>query len=63
MEPGENPRLCLGVEVHQAVAADQQVHARDRGVLDQVVPAEDDRPPELFVEGEPILLALEVPLQ
>ena len=60
---GQHLRLGLGVEVHQGVAADQQVDARDRGVLDQVVPAEDDRPSELLVEGEPILLPVEVPLQ
>jgi hypothetical protein len=43
VEAGEDPRLRLGVEVHQRVAADQQVDARDRRVLDQVVPAEDHR--------------------
>ena len=63
MEARQNPRLGLGVEVHQAVAADQQVHPGDRRVLDQVVAAEDHRAPQLLVEDVPIVLALEVLLQ
>ena len=37
----EDLRLGLGVEVHQRVAAGEQVDVGDRGVLDQVVAPED----------------------
>src|SRR5215471_2086241 len=42
MEAGEDAGLRLGVEIHQRVAADEQVEARDRRVLDEVVSPEDD---------------------
>ena len=50
VEPVEDPGLGLGVEVHQGVAAGQQVDPRDRRVLDQVVAAEDHRAAEVLVE-------------
>ena len=50
VEPGEDPGLGLGVEVHQRVAADQQVDPGDRGVLDQVVAAEDHRAAQVLAE-------------
>ena len=43
VEPAQDPRLRLGVEVHERVAADEQVDARDRRVLHEVVAAEDHR--------------------
>ena len=39
----QDPGLRLRLEVHQGIAADQQVDARDRRILDQVVAPEDDR--------------------
>src|SRR4029077_2332490 len=43
MEAGPDARLGLGLEIHQGVAADQQVDAGDWRVLYQVVASEDDR--------------------
>ena len=54
METREDACLCLRIEIHEAVAADEQVDARDRRVLDQVVAAEDDGAAELLVEDVPI---------
>ena len=51
--------LRLGVEVHQQVAADEQVDPRDRRVLHQVVPAEDDGASQIAVDrrsGRPVAL-------
>ena len=64
VEAPHDARLCLRVEVHQGIAAEQQVHAGDRRVLDQIVAPEDDRPPELTVERVQLAaVAIEVLLQ
>ena len=42
--------LGLGVEVHQRVAADEQVEPGDRRVLDEVVAAEDHRAAQVLAE-------------
>jgi hypothetical protein len=62
VQPAEDARLRLGGEVHEGVAAQQQVDVRDRCVLDQVVAAEDHRPAEVLAEGEPAVLRREVRL-
>ena len=62
VEVAQDPALGLRVEVHQRVAAEEQVDPRDRRVLHQVVAAEDDRPPQVLAEREPGVGALEVPL-
>ena len=59
VESLEDPRLGLAVEVHQCVAARQEVDPRDRGVLDQVVPAEDHRAAKLLVEQIPAAVLLD----
>ena len=41
VHPAEDLCLRVGVEVHQGVAAGEDVDVRDGGVLHQVVPAED----------------------
>ena len=41
-----------GVEVHERVAADEQVDARDRRVVNEVVAAEDHRPAKVLAEHE-----------
>src|SRR3954447_25037643 len=43
VEVREDPLLQLGAEVHERVARDEQVDARDRRVPVKVVAAEDDR--------------------
>ena len=60
MEPHQDLGLCLSFEVHQGVAADEQVDARDRRVLHQVVPAEDHRPPQLVAERVLVALPFEI---
>ena len=60
VKPGQDPRLRLVVEVHQRVAAQQQIDPGDRWVLNQVVPAKDHRAPRLFVEAVAIALLIEV---
>ncbi|GAA3397059.1 hypothetical protein GCM10020369_75910 [Cryptosporangium minutisporangium] len=63
IEPGQYSRLRLGVEVHQHVAAGQQVDAADRGVLDEVVPPEIALRRRSFGEDETRAFALEIALQ
>ena len=63
VEPLEDAGLGLGVEVHQGVAAGQEVDPGDRRVLDQVVAAEDHRAAEVLVEGVSAVVHLEVLLQ
>src|ERR1041384_7603014 len=63
VEAIEDLRLRLDVEIHQRVAADQQVDARYRSVVRQVVPAEDDRVAQLLVEDEPPPRFLEIFLE
>src|SRR3712207_7894178 len=48
------------VEVHQRVAAGQEVDAGDGRVLHEVVAPEDERAPQVLAEGEPVVHALEV---
>ena len=52
VQAAEDLRLGLGVEVHQGVAADQQVDPGDRRVLHQVVAAEDHRAAQVLPEHE-----------
>ncbi len=60
VEPVEDLRLRLDVEVHQRVAAEQQVEPGDRGVAGDVVPAEDDPAPQVRPERELAAGLLEV---
>ena len=60
VEVAEDPRLGLGVEVHERVPADQQLDARDRRVLHEVVAPEDHRSPQVRAEGHACRRALEV---
>ena len=52
--------LGLDIEVHQRVAADQQVQARDRGITGDVVAAEDHPAAQVRAEGELGAVLLEV---
>ena len=63
MQAAQHISLRLGVEVHQGVAAHQQVDPRDRRVLDQVVAAEDHRPAQVLVKYVAAVDLLEVPRQ
>ena len=60
VEPAQDPGLGLGVEVHQRVAADEQVDPGDGGVLHEVVAAEDERAPQVLAEDVPVVDLLEV---
>src|SRR5262245_48204032 len=64
VEAAQDPGLGLAVEVHEGVAADEEVDPGDRRVLHQVVAAEDHRPAELLVKdvvaGRPLEVLLDV---
>src|SRR2546430_12214202 len=62
MEAGENSTLRLRGEVDERVATDQQIEPRDRRVLGEVVPPEDDRPPECGAKDKSLPLAIEKPI-
>ncbi|CAG7000123.1 hypothetical protein PICSAR164_02743 [Mycobacterium avium subsp. paratuberculosis] len=51
MQAPQHISLGLGVQIHQRVAAHQQVHPGDRRILDQVVAAEDHRPAQILVKN------------
>ena len=59
VEPPQDLRLRLGGEIHQRVAADEQVDAGDRRILDEVVAAEDHASPEVLAEHVPLIGPLE----
>jgi hypothetical protein len=52
VEPVDDLGLRLDVEVHQGIAADQQVEPGDRGVAGDVVAAEDHSSAQLGVEAQ-----------
>jgi hypothetical protein len=57
----QDPPLSLGVEVHQRIPTDEEVHARDRGVPQHVLASEDDGVPQVGSENVPGTSRLEVP--
>src|SRR5439155_9900716 len=62
VETGEDLALGLEVEVHEGVAAHEQVETRDRRVLDQVQVPEDNRLAQLLAEDVAGRRTLEVPV-
>jgi hypothetical protein len=62
VKAAQDASLCLVVEVHEGVPAHEEREPRDGGILDQIVPPEDDRAAELLVEDvvrtDPIEVAL-----
>ena len=62
VEVPEYLRLRLGREVHERVARHEQIDARDRGVLDEVVAAIYDCAPQVWTEAQTVGHALEVAL-
>src|SRR5690606_12447789 len=62
VEPVHDLRLRLHVEVHQRVAAYQQIEPGYRGVPRDVVPAEDHPSAQVGAEQEPVVAGDEVPL-
>ena len=63
VEPGEDLRLHLGIEIHERVAAGQQVNARDRCVPQEVVTPEDQGAAQILVEDIPIAFQVKVLFQ
>ena len=47
VESRQDPGLCLGIEIHENISADEQVDPRDGWVANQVVTSEDDGATEL----------------
>ncbi len=60
VEPLDDPRLCLRVEVHQRVAAEEQVDPRNGRVLQQIVAAENHRPAQVAVHHEGAVDRIEI---
>ena len=60
VEPGENVALTLGIEIHQRVAADDQVEVRDRRIAHQVMPAEDHTVAQVAVEAKAAVYTVKV---
>ena len=63
MQPVHDPALGLGVEIHQGVAADQQVQPGYGCVLDEVMAAKDHRLAQVGAENSAAVGVSEVPLQ
>jgi hypothetical protein len=63
MKAAEDLRLRLGGEVHQRVAAHEQVDPRDRRILDEVVAPEDHPAPQVLAKDVALVGALEEPVQ
>ena len=63
VESAQDLRLRLGGEVHERVAADEQVDPRDRCVLDEVVAAEDHAAAQVLAEHVALVGPLEEALE
>ena len=63
MEAAEYVGLRLGREIHQRVAAHEQVDVGDRRVLDQVVASEDHAAPQILAEYESLIGLLKEALE
>ena len=50
MKASQDPRLSFCIEIHQGVAARQQIHVGDGSILNQIMAAEDDGAPEVGAE-------------
>ena len=59
----EDPPLCFGIEIHDGVAANEQIQARDRGVLNQVVSAENNAAAQFRPEDVAVCRVREILLQ
>src|SRR4051794_20628371 len=63
VEAPQDARLRLRIEVHERVAARQEVDPRDRRVLGEVVAPEDHRPAQVLAERVALVALLEVALE
>src|SRR5205085_8922878 len=62
VEARQDSSLRVGVEVHQRVAAHEDVDAGDGRVLHQIVPPEDHGAPQVLAEYHVVAVGLEVAL-
>src|SRR2546423_10596152 len=60
MESVENASLRLRIEIHERISADQQIDFGDRGIVNQIVAAENHAASQRLLEIEPPVLALKV---
>src|SRR6266704_6393461 len=60
VKTGHDPGLGFSVEIHQGVAAYQEVQAGDGGILDEIVAPEDDRAARLGTENVAIPCQLKI---
>jgi hypothetical protein len=63
MQAAQDISLRFRVQVHQGVAAHQQIDARDGGILDQVIATEDDRAAQVLVKDVAAVELFEVARQ
>src|SRR6478752_3139288 len=50
VQPRQHPSLRLRVEIHQRIAAGEQVDAGDRRVVNEIMPPEDHLPAQILAE-------------
>jgi hypothetical protein len=60
MKARQYARLGLRIEVHQRISAQQEIQARDRCVVDQIMTAEDHCAPQVGAEHVTTVRVLEV---
>ena len=60
VKTGHDPGLGFSVEIHQGIAAHQEVQAGDGGILDEIVAPENDRAARLGTENVAIPYQLKV---
>src|SRR5439155_11024686 len=60
MEALENTLLNFRIEIHQRVSADEQTHAGNRRIENQIVTAKNHRSSKVAIEEVPAVRALEM---
>src|SRR5262245_51790018 len=60
VESSQDALLCLGVEIHERVPTDEQIDARKRGVVDNIVVAKQERTEQVAPKYNRPLLRLEI---
>src|SRR5690606_31679261 len=60
VKTGEDARLRFGVEIHQHVAADEQVNTGDGRVLNQIVAAKDDGAAQILAKGVAAVVVIKI---
>ena len=62
VKTGKDPFLGIAIEIDQGIATDEQVQARDRRILEQIVAAKNDGTPQIVAEDVACWRVLKVSL-